>query len=97
MPSEFEWIGADGTKVLAIYMKYWYNNAQRFSQDIEKSKLMTQGIIKSFENVATTPNLLLMNGVDHLEAQENLLPVLDKLNELSDKQVHCRINQLYGF
>lgn len=87
--SEFIWRGADGTEVLAIHMPYWYNNAQRFSEKLETSKLLLERIEKSFQDVALTPYLLLMNGVDHLEAQDNLLPILDKLNKdmASDKKI----------
>ena len=46
-------------------------------------------IEKNFENIALTPYLLLMNGVDHLEAQENLLPILHKVGASlsSDKKI----------
>jgi alpha-mannosidase len=81
-PSEFIWRGADGTEVIAIHLKFWYNNAQRFSQDIKKSKKLVDIIGDNFEDVATTPYLLLMNGVDHLEAQDDLLPILGKLGEV---------------
>lgn len=82
IPSEFIWQGADGSEVLAVHLRSWYNNAQRFSADIKKAKILVERIEKSFENVAATPYLLLMNGVDHLEAQEDLLPILEKLNLL---------------
>ncbi len=81
VPSEFIWQGPDGSEVLAIHLKDWYNNAQRFSADISKAKQLINNIEKSFEGVAVSPYLLLMNGVDHLEAQEDLLPILDKLNK----------------
>ena len=80
-PSEFIWQGADGTKVLAICMRYWYNNAQRFSADEKKAKRLVELVEKNFNGVAATPYLLLMNGVDHLEAQDDLMPILEKLNE----------------
>ena len=80
-PSEFIWQGADGTKVLAICMRYWYNNAQRFSADEKKAKHLVELVEKSFDGVAATPYLLLMNGVDHLEAQDDLMPILEKLNK----------------
>ncbi len=78
--SEFIWQCCDGSSVLAIQMPFWYNNAQRFSEDIEKSMKLVDMIEKNFEGIALTPYLLLMNGVDHLEAQENLLPILGKIN-----------------
>jgi len=78
--SEFIWEGADGSKLLGVYMMYWYNNAQRFSENLDTAKLLIDVIDKSFEGVALTPYILCMNGVDHLEAQDNLLPILEKLN-----------------
>ena len=81
MPSEFIWEGQDGSKVLAVNMPFWYNNAQRFSEDINKSLKLLEMIDKNFEGVALTPYLLLMNGVDHLEAQENLIPIIEKVKE----------------
>ncbi len=81
-PTEFIWQGADGTKVLAVHMRHWYNNAQRFPADLEKSLKFLQSIENTFDNEYTlTPYLLLMNGVDHLEAQPDLLEVLDGLQE----------------
>ncbi len=78
---EFTWRAAAGTEVTAILMPFWYNNAQRFSEDIDKAYRMLGDIERSFEGLACTPYLLLMNGVDHLEAQENLLPILQQLNQ----------------
>jgi len=77
-PTEFIWQGADGTKALAIYMRHFYNNAQRFSADIEKATRHLQIIAKNYENEFTfTPYILLMNGVDHLEAQPDILQIVE--------------------
>lgn len=81
LPSEFTWKGEDGSSVLAVNMPFWYNNAQRFFEDINKSLKLLEMIENNFEGIALTPYLLLMNGVDHLEAQENLIPILEKLNK----------------
>ena len=87
LPSEFIWRGADGTELLAINMPFWYNNAQRIPDDIEKSLKLIERIENLFENIAVTPYLLLMNGVDHLEPQDNLLPIINILNtRLDDKR-----------
>ncbi len=96
-PSEFEWVGADDSKVLAVHMKFWYNNAQRFSKDIEKSRLLMESAKNSLKNIATTPYLLLMNGVDHLEAQEDLLPILEELNHISDGSYDIRQYELHDY
>lgn len=79
-PAEFIWEGADGTRVLGVHMPYWYNNAQRFSQDESRAVKLIEKIEESFEGITATPYLLLMNGVDHLEAQENILPIIERLN-----------------
>ena len=90
LPSEFIWKGADGTELLAINMPYWYNNAQRLPDDIDKSISMLNRIEGLLKNIAVTPYLLLMNGVDHIEAQDDLLPILKELNNRLDdeKQVY---------
>lgn len=80
-PAEFLWEGPDGTQIISINMPFWYANAQRFSEDTYKSYKLLGMIEDKFKGVAGTPYLLLMNGVDHLEAQENLLPILENLNK----------------
>ncbi len=81
MAPEFIWEGADGSKMLAIHMTFWYNNAQRFSEDIDKAVRLAELCEEQFEGWAVTPYLLLMNGVDHLEAQDNLLPILEQVQK----------------
>lgn len=81
-PTEFIWEGADGTKVLAIHMLHWYNNAQRFSADIDKATRYLRTIEKKYpEEFTFTPYLLLMNGVDHLEAQPDILEIADAVQK----------------
>ncbi len=93
-PTEFIWKGPDGSEVLAIHMRHWYNNAQRFSADIDKSYRYLKSIEQVFDNEFTfTPYYLLMNGVDHLEAQENLLPILEQLQtKLEENQTIRQYN-----
>ncbi len=79
-PNEFEWYSPDGSSVFTSFLSRWYNNAQRFPSDPEKLMLFFRELEAAQENEAVTPHRLLMNGVDHLEAQENLLPVLLELN-----------------
>ena len=79
--SEFLWRGPDGTEALAVHMKFWYNNAQRFSAKIQNALGLLELVNKQFQDVALTPYLLLMNGVDHLEAQDDLLPILEQVQK----------------
>ncbi len=79
-PTEFIWRGGDGSEVLAVHMRHWYNNAQRFSADIAKALGYLKLIEKNYDDEFTlTPYLLLMNGVDHLEAQPDLPEIAEKM------------------
>lgn len=78
-PAEFIWEGPDGSRLLAVHMKYWYNNAQRIYSNPDAALDLLKIIEKSFDGVAVTPYLLLMNGVDHLEAQDDLLRILNEI------------------
>jgi len=79
--AELYWECEDGSRVLAVYMPFWYNNAQRFPKDIDMAFRLLKGVDKNLQSTSSTDNYLLMNGVDHLEAQEDLLPILDELND----------------
>jgi alpha-mannosidase len=83
-PTEFTWQGPDGSELLAVHMAFWYNNAQRFPANLEHSQSLVEANERGFKKIAATPFQLLMNGVDHLEAQEDLLPILDGLNKRLD-------------
>lgn len=87
-PLEFYWESPDGSQVLCEHMAFWYNNAQRFSPSIKESKAILNHIDNCIRPRATTSNFLLMNGVDHLEAEEDLPPIIDGLNaELPEDRV----------
>ncbi len=80
-PAQFNWKGADGSVVLCEFMKWWYNNLQRVPDDTEQATKLIKTKAEIMSAYMKTSNYLLMNGVDHLEAQENLLPILDKVRE----------------
>ena len=77
--NEFIWESPDGSKVTAIFMSGFYNNAQRLSADPEKALKFIRDAASKIADRSGTPYMLLMNGVDHLEAQENLNEILEKL------------------
>lgn len=79
--TEFIWRSENGSKVLAIHLAYWYNNAQRFSSKLDNSLQLLENIKTKLSQISTSNYYLLMNGVDILEAQENLLPILSELNK----------------
>ena len=76
---ELTWRGPDGSEVLTHHLAFWYNNAQHFPADTEEAVRYTNAIIERQAPVSTTRHLLLMNGVDHLEAQPDLAPILEGL------------------
>ena len=81
-PTEFIWKGPDGSEVLAIHMRHWYNNAQRFSADIDKATRYLRALTAPYaDDLTATPYLLLMNGVDHLEAQPEVRDIIDKVQK----------------
>jgi alpha-mannosidase len=90
---EFLWKSPDGSEVLASLMAFWYNNAQRFPEDTEEAVAFTKAIMERMAKWAHVPQLLLMNGVDHLEAQDNLSGILKRANEKlgEDKLVHSTL------
>ena len=90
---EFIWEGPDGSLVLSSLMAFWYNNAQRFPANIDEAVEYTKAMIERMAPKAATDQLLLMNGVDHLEAQEGLPHILKHVNErlMGDKLIHSTI------
>lgn len=81
LPSELIWKSPDGSEVFAVCMSHWYNNTQRFSADPERAMRLVEMQKKQFAPNATTPHLLMMNGVDHLEPQDDLLSILRDLQQ----------------
>ena len=77
--AEFDWASPDGSVVHAVYLSGWYNNAQRFSADPERAYRYLEEVSDVLGSAPTTQHRLLMNGVDHLEPQADLLPILEKL------------------
>ncbi|RKX38370.1 MAG: hypothetical protein DRP64_15800, partial [Verrucomicrobia bacterium] len=77
--AEFDWAAPDGSVVHAVYLPGWYNNAQRFSANSDRAYQYLERINGLLGSSPTTQHRLLMNGVDHLEAQEDLLPILEQL------------------
>ena len=76
-PAEFTWRGADGTGCTAVNLAMWYNNAQDITEDAEELKKLLDTNAEAFNELNATPYILLMNGVDHLEARGDLLQILE--------------------
>ena len=91
---EFFWESPDGSTVLASLMAFWYNNAQRFPEDTDEALALHHlACATGWRAISHVDHLLLMNGVDHLEAQRGLPDILDRVNEKleGDRLVHSTL------
>ena len=82
--SQFRWASEDGSSVLCEHMFAWYNNAQRLPDDPEAALRLIRERGGACLSKGSTHDCLLMNGVDHLEAQENLTEIIGKVRPLLD-------------
>ena len=80
--SQFYWVSDDGSRVLCEHMFAWYNNAQRFSDDPTLALALARMRGEQCAARGKTSSYLLMNGVDHLEAQENLSEIIENVRPL---------------
>lgn len=82
---QFYWKSEDGSLVLCEHMANWYNNLQRLPDDPKAALALTRARASACLRNAKGSAALLMNGVDHLEAQENLTEILIGMRELLDE------------
>jgi len=76
--NEFIWQGPDGTELLAVHLpKAGYCNAMSLPEDVEQAYKLIKKAIDDLLSRETSKSLLLLNGVDHLEAQPHI-PLLAK-------------------
>jgi alpha-mannosidase len=81
---QFYWKTEDGSKVICEHMANWYNNLQRLPSDPEKALELTRDRANICFKNAKGSSALLMNGVDHLEAQENLTEIINGMKPLAN-------------
>ncbi len=80
--SQFYWRAEDGSEVLCEHMKDWYNNLQRLPDNPEGAYNLLISRGKLCAQRGKTDSYLLMNGVDHLEAQDNLTEIIGMLRPM---------------
>jgi len=106
--NEFWWQAPDGTRVLAIHMRDGYHNAANLGYpmrwgdpsamefDMELAIEQLRRALDILKPYARTPYLLLMNGIDHSEAEPLVPKIIAKANEaLAD--VHVEHSSLSDF
>jgi len=80
---EFYWEAPDGSRVLAALLQHGYCYGANLPTDPEKFRKRINRIVDELSRHATTRNLLLMNGCDHLEAQPKLPALIKGFNKKS--------------
>ncbi len=99
--TEFEWRAPDGSSVTAILMPWGYHNVtnlgyaihwgdvsqMEFDWTLAQKKI--EVALDKIKPMANTDALLLMNGIDHAEAEPRIPEVIRRANEqLSDVVIH---------
>lgn len=91
--TEFEWCGPDGTSVTAILMPWGYHNVTNLGYGIhwgDTSQMAfdwnlalekIEGAVDKLKPMANTNMLLLMNGIDHAEAEPRIPEIIKRANE----------------
>jgi alpha-mannosidase len=96
---EFWWEGPDGSRVLGSLLAFWYNNAQRFPSATEEAVKYSERLRDTMTLRSFSQHLLLMNGVDHLEAQPDVGRIIEAVNQewerrgVPDRLVHSTLTQ----
>ncbi len=91
--TDFEWESKDGSRVLAIWMPWGYHNLSNvgfpirwgdtsqmeFDWDLALEQI--RGALEEVETLSNTDARLLMNGIDHAEAEPRLPELLRRANQ----------------
>lgn len=88
--SEFLWEAPDGTQILATYLPGGYYNFKLDELDIEKNVNKALSALEELENWRSTNNVVLMNGMDHYYADEQ---IHQKISVVNKKLEHGSICQ----
>jgi len=91
----FRWVGSDGSEVMMYYLIGSYGDSvalplelEDFTDVIDDTPITCDGLLKRIKSVSkmignrgTTKHVLLMNGIDHSFAQENICEVIKLINQ----------------
>jgi len=92
--SEFYWQSPySGSKVLCIHLSSGYGNSARLKKD-NKTIARLKSMIQSLHEKSLTNVVLLMNGSDHITAQDNIVDIVNLFNRESDKNYHIKLSTL---
>jgi len=94
--TEFEWRAPDGSTVTTVWMPWGYHNVSNigypihwgdtsqmeFSADLAQEQI--RHALDQLRSMANTPALLLMNGIDHAEAEPRIPDIIARANAEND-------------
>jgi len=80
--SEFRWQAPDGSEVMAVHFPYGYGYMATVPEDEATLRNHLQNVRSSLEPFATTSNVLVPNGTDHLPAHTGLSQVIARANKI---------------
>ncbi len=83
LTTEFYWQAPDGSRVLTVHLRTTYCNAYSLPEKADEAYSRIKKLIGVLAPIASTSNILLMNGCDHLEPQ----PFLPRLIEETNKKL----------
>jgi mannosylglycerate hydrolase len=82
--SEFLWRAPDGSEVLVLHLPFSYGIARTLPAEPQGLHNLLTSLRGLLEPLATTRYVVIPNGFDHLDPQEDLAHVLRTANELFD-------------
>lgn len=80
--SEMNWVGPDGTNILGVLFANWYNNGAEIPTDPALAKPWWDKKMAAAAKVASTDDLLFLNGSDHEPVQLDLSEAIRVANSL---------------
>jgi alpha-mannosidase len=104
--TEFEWRAPDGSSVTAILMPWGYHNVTNLGYgihwgdvsqmefDMELAQEKIERAVNKLKPMANTDALLLMNGIDHAEAEPRIPQIIRTANEFL-QGTHVQQGTLY--
>ena len=79
--SQFIWEGDDGSRLLTTFLYEGYCNLASVPEDKEGAEKLIREVLNEEKGRATTDQIILMNGCDHLEAQPQIPEIIDEVDE----------------
>ena len=95
--AECWWVGADGTQTLVLrlsndiaYSDFWYEVRKAFmgrEMDVDEAIGLTRTFLDWFATRFSTGEILLMDGVDHVEVEPKLGELIDRWNATHGNEI----------